>query len=1174
MVRESKTPQREISLQPDDNSDTWLARPQPQRNGSNNTGDHSALVAPQRPLAISGRERGTPADTPTRMPQKSATNQGALQLYTRLSLSNENLLVLVDETSMSRENTSRPSGERNAADAGISAVPWKFYGYRPLSRTVLDRQSSRASRSASLPQSSQSSPSESPRVWLRDCMPNVTDASSSSILQTGAVATASDASLPINKDLPDLGQEKQNALVPALTKVVRSPSTMVFNGRLYVCFPNNRTPCTFSIKLEMQILLSSSNDCGWQHLRIPGLPRHRDSDVAGTMDFSFPVGVEFDSTGLLAFSISGQGRLRASFSLQEEFSLHLRPKAELRHLERWDSNVQIYSTPSYTRRLGIKIEHNITFSLRNFGDHHLARRLSFSLLLQNGSQHDCVHKLESGESIIRLKDRRVSITEDPCTARIHVECNAKDLTNRFTLRFKCYYPQGTTSTLPTPILLPQVGSVLSEKIWVAKPAMPLQMRAPALNFPSTWAMKEKIVGGREHYCFERMPVPFHFPEALVNTAASKLPTIVLSELHPVNFCGIGSRNPALLETSHPYDLIPSLHLAVDVYSEKHVECELKFSLEVGVKQTLVTIDAGAWEAKYASINSRTCARGSGHWWEEHFLRHLHKEPWMKSGDRLDVTICFCLRSPPGDLARGKRDGMKIRCELPRIVDKTLLGAVLTCSDAGAVMYVDGSDDTDNQELCFSDECGGRTRRLPTLNRDYRLWLQYKIPHPAGKSSKERRKLATKTEKIRFNGGIPFQPRAIRFEDDAGDSTTSNEPDSEDSLTSSSWYASCGASPQRPRGARDDLASPILDQCGTDHNIERLVHPEIDRQSPDHTPDRGSEESKEPETHCPSASARKESHINENRDSTSKIEKAELITGKLSNWDELGSWYTGSSTRSDDASVKSPPKDMASDGSPSSGDDSSDTSPPSDNTSMKPFSDTTVTEDSEGESDLESHPDDAIDINDFLDQSLFQLINLLRSSWMQHLIRFLVLECVVFLVLTLGTRGIGGTTFSDHRPAARLEEQMKVQVQRENELLVGYEDVERESLVVGWGEMPAYVMSKDEQEMVVKEEDTSKTMVVPEGGKGVGVMAEMARDPNKRVLEGGGEEVLRKGEESSSMKEPARIRALKEVWVQAQDFDRERNGSGNVKKRSLRDQIDLALGWRPVSGTEASGGRTV
>ncbi|KAL8964631.1 MAG: hypothetical protein Q9183_004321 [Haloplaca sp. 2 TL-2023] len=1036
-------------------------------------------------------------------------------------------------------------------------------------------------------------------------------ASSSGTLQIGAVARASDASPPSNKDFPDLGQEKESAQVPALRKAVRSPSTLVVNGRLYVCFPNNMTPCTFSIKLEMQILLSSPNDRGWQQFKIPGLPRHRDSDAAGTIDFSFPAGVEFDSTGLLGFSISAEGRLRATCSLRGEFSLHLRPKAELRRLERWDSNVQIYSTPSYTRRWGIKIEHNVTFSLRNFGDHRLARRLSFCLLLQNGSQYDCVHKLESGESIIRLKDRRVSMTEVARTARIHVECDAKDLTNRFTLRFKCYYPQGTKSTLPMPILLPQVGSVLSEKIWVAKPAMPLQMRTPALSFPSTWEMKEKIFGGREHYCFERMPVPFHFPEALVNTAASLLPTIVLSELHPVNFCGNGSRNPALLETSHPSDLISSLHLVVDVYSENYLECELKFSVEVGAKQTLVTIDAGTWEAKYAFLDSRTCAQRSGHWWEERFLRHLHKEPWMTRGDRLNVTICFCLRNPPEDLAREKRDGTKIHYELPRIVDKSLLGAVLTCSDAGAVMYVDGSDDTENRKLRFSDECGGRTRRLPTLNRDYRLWLRYKMPNPAGRSLKERGKLPTKTEKIRFNEGIPFRPRAIRFEDDAGDSTTSNEPDSEDSHTSSSWYASCGGSPQRSKGAREDLESRFPNGCGIDNIIERPVGPEIDGQSPDHTSEHEVEESKEPQTHCPSASARegshlngnrdftsesskhtpdheaeasketetrdlsasvgREGHINENCDSTSDIVKAYPITRKLSNWDELGSWYTGSSTGIDDTSAKNPPKDIASEANPSSGDDCSDSCPPSDNTSAEPFSDLSVTEDSEGESDLGSHPEDAVDISDFLDQCLFRLISLLQSSWMQYLIRFLVLECVVFLVLTVGTRGTGGTTFSWHRPASSLEEQMKVQVQRENDLFVGYEDVGRESLVLGWDDMPAYVTSKDGQEPVVDEEDGAKSMTIVESREEADVME---GDGKQTVLEERKEKELSKGDDSSSMKEPVRARASKDVWMQAQGLDRERNGSGKVKKRSLRDQIDLALGWRPVSGTEASGGRLV
>ncbi|KAL8869815.1 MAG: hypothetical protein Q9174_003988, partial [Haloplaca sp. 1 TL-2023] len=924
-----------------------LSKSKSPRHRLNDSAEFSALT--QRLLAIRGNERGTSAGTPTRIPSTPATNQQALQLYHRRSVSNENLLVLPDSTSMSRENVPGPSGEENVAYGGIPAVPCKYYGYRPLSRTVLDRQTSRNSRVASLPQSSQSSPSESPRVWLRDLMANIRDASSNTVVRIASAAQASDPFVPTKKDLPDPSEEEQNVLVPALADAARSPSTMVFHGRLYVYFPKNIARCTFSIKLEMQIMLSSPNGCGWQNLRIPGLPRHRESDAAGMIDFCFPAGIEFDSTGLLAFSLSGEGRLRATFSLQEDLSLHLRPKVEIRRVEKWDTNVQIYSTPSLSKRSGIKIEHNVTFSLRNFGGHQFARRLSFSLILQNGSQYDCVHRLESGESIIRLKDRRVSIADVPRTARIRIECNAQDLTNRFTLRFNCYYPEGTTSTLPMPVLYPQFGIILSERIWVAKPAMPLQIHAPALRFPSTWEVRERIVGGREHTCFERMPVPFHFPAALVNTAASMLPRIALSELRPVTFCPIGSRNEAL-EKTHPSDLIQSLHLAVDIFSEKKVECELKFTLEVGVKQILVTIDAGAWAAKYASIDSRMGAKQSGHWWEEHFLRHLHKEPWMKPEDRLDVTIRFFMTSPPESLAKENRDGMTVQYELPRIVDKTLLGAVLTCSCAGAVIHVDGTDDTDNRKLCFSNECGGRTRRLPTLNKDYRLWLLYKIPDSAGKSLKERRKLPTKTEKIRFNEGIPFKPRAIHFEDEDGDSTSSSEPNSGESHSSSSWYASCGGSPQRSKGVKDVPEPRFWDKSVVDHNIERLKHPETDQQSLEHRPDHEiedlnheAEDPKRPESDDLAASTRQDSPMDENRDSTDDLVKGHLITRKLSSWNELGSWYTDSSTSSDKPSEKSPPIDDFLDGSPLTGADSSDTNTSSDVFSTKPSSDTTITE---------------------------------------------------------------------------------------------------------------------------------------------------------------------------------------------------------------------------------------
>ncbi|CAO1605377.1 hypothetical protein XANCAGTX0491_008896 [Xanthoria calcicola] len=629
------------------------------------------------------------------------------------------------------------------------------------------------------------SPVESPRLWVNgiDCVDDTWPAVPSIVVADGDTSQFPSPSSKDRQSHHDTSPETK-LLEPASMldlAAARNPTTVVVGNELYVYFPREICPEAYSIEADLDILLSNPDCLGWQEFKIPGLPIELDTDGRGFFQFrvmSLPDDrpsmspAQFDSRKFSIVHDVQQGHIEGDFLISESFSLRLRLQSDVRYIREWNSNVAIYSSLSHKNGQGTCMKNYANLTIEAAEEDTFASRVNFSVLVRNGPPSGGIYRLKSGQCSVELSPYEYTVTDLDRTAEIWIERDQRDMEKPLRFEFTCLYPSIQETTILMPVLFPKFGKVLSEKIWIFKPLPPLVVHPIIRSFLSTWAFSEQLVGSKELLCFLRMKMPPRYPNALSDDAV-----IRLRSHKPVSFAALEVPDD-FEQVEECSNTIPSLNYIVDMVPRGQLECRMTFDLEVGTQQQLLRIDALEWIPKSSSINRRICSPEQPCWWEADDQLCLFKAPWMAVGDMLHIEMAFIMIGRMDDSATKSDPFMKVYGTLPRILDKVIFGGNLVCNIDDAVLtLVFNRDNVDDEDIPFSTRYRENSRRLPLLQRGHRLELTFKLRNPNWRNPTKKPESSTRADKIRFSGGIPLQPRTLRFDDEVlGTSFSSDDSD--------------------------------------------------------------------------------------------------------------------------------------------------------------------------------------------------------------------------------------------------------------------------------------------------------------------------------------------------------------------------------------------------------------
>ncbi|KAL8816237.1 MAG: hypothetical protein Q9223_004721, partial [Gallowayella weberi] len=679
------------------------------------------------------------------------------------------------------------------------------------------------------------SPAESPRIWLygtsmMQCMYSV---------------------LPYSLDLYQLE-------VAADTL----PTTIVSNETLYACFPALMCPDTYEVKVDVNVLLSEPDILGWRSFIIPGL-LEQSGGSRGLIQFSLVSqekdhgevpAAQFDPTGCVVIQDAHQGQLKGDFALNEPFCLRLRFEGEVNHVKEWNSNVNVYSAAYRKQGLGVYTRNQVSLTIEPIKKDPSARRTMFSVIIRNGPPDGGVYRLGAGECVVELSSHVHTVREFEREVTIWIERDTEDMEKQLKLIFSCHYPSIQGASIVLPVILPKIGKILSEKVWILKPLPPLALCPITRSFLSTWECTELSAGGREVLCYHRKEMPSTYPHAMSDDVVVRL-----HNLEPVSFVGLevpddlggveqcsgmvralnmtGKKHPHILysqsawqawqsmpQLSRQSDGVPGHGLRLDIVPGNRLECCLSLDLEVGTNP-LLSIEALGWVPTYASINGQICSQDHPLWWKEGDGLCLIRAPWMSQGDILHIEISFTLIRRIDDLSTEKERFVMVNGTLPHITDKVILGGNLTCNISDAVVKVYSNRDNhlvDSERVTFSARAGENTRRLSLLRRGYRLEFGVHLLNPKWRF---RSKPLVKADKIRFSKGVPLQPRSLRFEDE-----------SEDTSSSSSKYSYEGPNVMSSPGMQSSMQESVQDEKTSDTDDEDNLESRTSDATTDHVGD--------------------------------------------------------------------------------------------------------------------------------------------------------------------------------------------------------------------------------------------------------------------------------------------------------------------------------------------------
>ncbi|KAL9046033.1 MAG: hypothetical protein Q9214_001034 [Letrouitia sp. 1 TL-2023] len=456
------------------------------------------------------------------------------------------------------------------------------------------------------------------------------------------------------------------------------------------------------VKVEAKVLLSKRNFEGWQSFNIPGLFTSTGFDTSTYLNFDvqaprsafdretprykIPKSVGsninldeflFDSCSLNGVEACNPNHISGYLQTPTGDLLQLKLKGKLHHVSSWDCAVKLYSVISSDGDERIEIEHFASLLCVPPSEDIFEEIVSFALVVSHGPSSGGSYDLKASEGLIRHNQfpyGREASEHDKHRAKIVVHRKSEDFGKVLSICFKCSYSSHEDLSIALPTFRPLFGNILSERIWLAKPPPPKTVQPCQRTFLSSWLFTERLVGRIRLMCFDRTRLPSTFPEGLKDDVVIKI-----SHLHPVRFVGL-ERLDDYSRSFHPYDVVQSAETTIYNVCGGGLECRMSLELQVGEVQPLVKIDICDWTPKYSIVGSRLTSELVGEWREIGKGQvGLFRQRWMNIGQRLRVEMCWRPTAQFHDTNYDRNATAMLEYELPKIVDKQVLGGRLACN---------------------------------------------------------------------------------------------------------------------------------------------------------------------------------------------------------------------------------------------------------------------------------------------------------------------------------------------------------------------------------------------------------------------------------------------------------------------------------------------------------------
>lgn len=371
----------------------------------------------------------------------------------------------------------------------------------------------------------------------------------------------------------------------------------------------------------------------------------------------------------------------------------------IHQIDTWETAVKICTVITLSGSGTVQVHHHAQLSVITPNQDICATQIRLCLAVTNGLQGDHTRRLEAGQSSLSFNEKICKPQSSQLhEAEINIIRNICDKDKALDVYFTFAYPSPDRNVVASiPTFRPRKGRLISESVFIAEPLPPLVMTTLTRSQYSTWKSKKNTLHQVEH--LERIEMSALYPEGLKDDIRIKI-----MELPPVHFTSLGEM--AAIDVVWAFDIKVQRVFGVGL------ECHMSLSVEIGLANSVLTLNSHGWTPQYCLINGRLTTQKAGEWRQQDGKMTLFRQHNMSSGP-FKVEIYW--HQPPNmDELNGSSP---FEILLPRVIDREVLGGSLVCRDMGGAFLTNpGAKDSSHSFFLGPDT------RLPVLHREYRLYL--------------------------------------------------------------------------------------------------------------------------------------------------------------------------------------------------------------------------------------------------------------------------------------------------------------------------------------------------------------------------------------------------------------------------------------------------------------------
>lgn len=501
-----------------------------------------------------------------------------------------------------------------------------------------------------------------------------------------------------------LRRERASSADPAVDHVSPGSNPIPINkdGKLDLYFANNVASGIYLIEIEASITLPIPNSSGWRCFRIPGLLPSQEIDTPVLINFrvqsipplsptqsekspsienpdcSWIAEAQFNSDDLFDVGLSTATQMSGKFWLRSLLILQLRLKIPVYVLDSWDSSISLQTFPRWSEGHGLQIEHRVSLNMIGLAHDIFAERVKYSFLIKNGFCNTAEYTMNPGECLIELGNIDWQDTLMQQHGELTVIRHLEDLCKPLEISFTFGYPKKDQLTIRLPMLSPMKGNVVSERIVLVKPLSPLIFEYPGSDSISTWRRMDQSDEQSQADCFDRQHLPRLFPEGLKDDLV-----IRVNELAPVCYRALQREgNPLISED--PSNLVWNLKINIDKVFGGGLECLMKFDIQVGRNDQVLTVSPHDWTPDLFAIQGQLATQAGGEWRKDRNGNlTLFRLPEIGIGQTIEIELRWYKMIVRERLRSDDVEQSAVQHSLPKIIGKSILGGSLRCNiDSG------------------------------------------------------------------------------------------------------------------------------------------------------------------------------------------------------------------------------------------------------------------------------------------------------------------------------------------------------------------------------------------------------------------------------------------------------------------------------------------------------------